>query len=92
MSYQQALERENPGDAEYLSSIGLWVEENPLWRVPLCNVYSLWQPDALHLLHLGILKTIMDWLVGYLRKWKMLGWFNECFKSIAPYPGFQPFK
>ena len=92
MSYQQALERGNPEDAEYLSSIGLQAEENPFWRVPLCNVYSLWQPDALHLLHLGILKTMMDWLVGYLRKRKILGRFNERFKSIPPYPDFEPFK
>ena len=60
MSYQQTLERGNPQDAEYLSSIGLRAEENPFWRVPLCNVYSLWQPDPLHLLHLRILKTMMD--------------------------------
>lgn len=92
MSYQRALERGNPEDAEYLASIGLRGEENPFWRFPLCNVYNLWQPDALHLLHLGILKTMMDWLVGYLRKRKILGRFNERFKSIPPYPGFQPFK
>ena len=92
MSYQQALEQGNPKDAQYLASIALRMEENPFWRFPLCNVYRLWQPDALHLLHLGILKTMMDWLVGYLRKWKILGRFNERFKSILPYQGFQPFK
>jgi len=59
-SYQQALERGNTEDAEYLTSIGLQVEENPFWRFPLCNVYRLWQPDTLHLQHLGILRTMMD--------------------------------
>ena len=92
MSYQRALERGNPEDAEYLVSIGLRGEENPFWRFPLCNVYNLWQPDALHLLHLGILKTMMDWLVGYLRRRKIVDRFNERFKSIPPYPRFQPFK
>ena len=92
MSYQQALERGNPEDAEYLAFISLQVEENLFWRLPLCNVYTLWQPDALHLLHLGILKTMMDWFVGYLRKRKILDQFNESFKLILPYPGFQPFK
>ena len=76
ISYQQALERANPEDAKYLSSIGLQAEENPFWRVTLCNVYSLWQPDTLHLLHLGILKTMIDWLVGYLQKRKILDRFN----------------
>ncbi|KAG0125070.1 hypothetical protein HOY82DRAFT_493442, partial [Tuber indicum] len=75
-----------------LASLGLWAEENPFSRLPLCNVYRLWQPDTLHLLHLGILKMMMDWLVGYLRQWGILGLFNDDFKSIPPYPGFQPFK
>jgi hypothetical protein len=91
-SYQQALERGNPEDVEYLASIGLRVEENPFWGLPLCNVYRLWQPDALHLLHLGILKTMMDWLVGYLRQRGILGRFNDRFKSVPPYPSFQAFK
>ena len=55
-------------------------------------MYRLWQPDGLHLLHLGILKTMMDWLVGYLRQGKILGRFNDRCKSIPPYPGFQLFK
>ena len=92
MSNQQALERGNPKDAEYLASIAVRVEQNPFWRFPLCNVYRLWQPDPLHLLHLGILKTMMDWWVGYPWKRKILGLFDERFKSILPYPGFQPFK
>jgi len=91
-SYQQALERGNSEDAEYLVSIGQRVEKNPFWRLPLCNVYRLWQPDALHLLHLGILQMMMDWLVGYQRQRKILGRFNDRLKSIPPYPGFQPFK
>ena len=92
ISYQQVLNRGNPEDAQYLASIGLRGVEYPFWRFPLCNVYNHWQPDTLHLLNLGILKMMMDWLVGYLRKRKILDRFNERFKSIPPYPGFQPFK
>ena len=92
MSYQEVLERGNPEDAEYLASIGLWVQENLFWRLTLCNVYMLWQPDPLYHLHLEILKTIIDSLVGYLRKWKILDRFKERFKLILPYSGFQPFK
>ena len=91
-SYQQALEIGNPEDVKYFASIGLRMEENPFWRLPLCNVYTLWQPDALHLLHLGIVKTMMDWLVGYLRPRGMIGRFNDGFKSVPPYPGFPRFK
>jgi len=90
-SYQQALRRGNRKYAEYLASIGLLVEKNPFWRFPLCNVYRLWQPKGLHLLHLGIGKTMMDWWVGYLRLPQILGRFNACFKLIPPYTGFQPF-
>jgi len=86
-SYQQALERGNSADAEYLGSIGLQVEKNSFWRFPLCNVYRLWQPEGFHLLHLGILTTIMDWLVRYLQQPKVLGRFNDPLKLIQPYPG-----
>ncbi|KAG0638243.1 hypothetical protein HOY80DRAFT_888220, partial [Tuber brumale] len=91
-SYQQALEQGTPEDVKYLTSVGLRAEENPFWRYPLCNIYTLWQLDALYLRHLGILKTMMDWLVGYLRQWGILGRFKDRFKSIPPYPGFQPFR
>jgi len=70
----------------------LQVEENPFWRFPLYNVYRLWQPDGLYLLHLGILKMIMDWLVRYLWWRRIPGWFNESFKLILPYLSFEPFK
>ena len=35
---------------------------------------------------------MMDQLVGYLPKRKILGQINQCFKSIPPSPGFQLFK
>jgi len=73
-SDQQALEQGNTQDPEYLTSmpVGLRVEETLVWRLSLCNVYRLWQPDPLHLLHLDILKTMMDQLVGYLRQRRIL--------------------
>ena len=60
MSYQQVLKRGNSKHAEYLASICLSVEEILFWRLPLWNVYTLWQPDTLHLVHLEILKMMMD--------------------------------
>jgi len=91
-SYQQALERGNTEDAQYLTSMGLQGEENPFPRFSLCNLYWLRQPDAVHLIDLRILNTMMDWLVGYLQQRMILGRFNRHFRSIPPYPGFQPFK
>jgi len=35
---------------------------------------------------------MMDWSVGYLRQRKILDRFNDSFKLIPAYPGFQPIK
>jgi len=61
-SYQQEVEGGTSVDAEYSASLRLRGEKNLFWRFSLCNVCRLWQPhaDALHLLHLGILKTMTN--------------------------------
>ena len=89
LRYQRALES---GDPQCLKDYGLQSEVNPLWDFAACDPYHLWQPDILHLLNLGIVKTTMEWVIGYMEDRGLLDRFNVRFKSMAPYPGFARFK
>ena len=89
LKYQGALQFGGP---QCLKEFGLQSEVNPLWDFAGCDPYHLWQPDILHLLNLGIVKTMMEWVVGYMEDRGLLGRFNSRFKSVAPYPGFARFK
>ena len=89
LRYQGALESGGP---QCLKDYGLQSEENPLWDFAACDPYRLWQPDILHLLNLGIVKTTMEWVIGYMGDHGLLDRFNLRFKSMAPYPGFPRFK
>ena len=57
LRYQHSLES---GDVQSFKDCGLQSEANPLWDFPACDPYHLWQPDTLHLLNLGIVKTMME--------------------------------
>ena len=63
LRYQHSLES---GDVQSFKDCGLQSEANPLWDFPVCDPYHLWQPNTLHLLNLGILKTMMEWVIGYM--------------------------
>ena len=89
LRYQRALESRDP---QCLRDYGLQSEVNPLWNFAACDPYHLWQPDILHLLNLGIVKTTMEWVIGYMGDRGLLDRFNVRFKSMAPYPGFARFK
>jgi len=87
--YQRALES---GDQQCLKDYGLQSDVNPPWDFVACDPYQLWQPDILHLLNLGIVKAMMEWLIGYMKDQELLDRFNHRFKSMAPYPEFARFK
>jgi hypothetical protein len=89
--YQRVLVSAS-GDPQCLKDYGLQSEVNPLWDFAACDPYHLWQPDILHLLNLGIVKTTMEWVIGFMKDRGLLDRFNQRFKSMAPYPGFARFK
>ena len=89
LRYQRALKS---GEPQCLKDNGWQLEVNPLWDLAGCDPYHLWQPDILHLLNLGIVKTTVEWVIGYMDDRRLLDWFNQRFKSLAPYPGFTRFK
>ena len=46
--------------------------------------------DILHNILLGILKYLMEWVEGFLKKHKPLGVFDKIWENIPPYPRYQP--
>ena len=89
LRYKCSLES---GDLQCLKDCSLQSEANPLWNFVVCDPYHLWQPDILHLLNLGIVKTMMEWVISYMDDCELLDRFNLRFKLMAPYPGFARFK
>jgi hypothetical protein len=83
--YQRELKVEG---AQSLTEYGLQSKANLLWEFPACDPYKLWQPDILYLLHLEIVKVMMEWVMEYMKDHSMLNRFNERFKSMPAYPGF----
>lgn len=54
---------------------------------------SLWKPDILHTLYLGMLKHIMDWLLPFLKRHRRSDKFDDAWKKVPPFPGmYQPKK
>ncbi|RPB06929.1 hypothetical protein P167DRAFT_476763, partial [Morchella conica CCBAS932] len=57
------------------------------WGMPRVNPYDLNKPDILHNIYLGMLKHMMEWVQGFLKKHHRLEEFDKAWASIAPYPG-----
>ena len=56
-----------------------------LYRVIPADVHK---PDLLHNIYLGLLKHIMKWIEGFLKKHKRQQAFDDIWKALPPYPGF----
>ncbi|KAH0611279.1 uncharacterized protein H6S33_010544 [Morchella sextelata] len=81
---------ENPGNlepVEYLVGRSVKTLFNAFWGMPRVNPYDLNKPDILHNIYLGMLKHMMEWIQGFLKKHHRLEEFDKAWASIAPYPG-----
>ena len=45
-------------------------------------------PDLLHTIYLRLVKHMMDWIQGFLKKHGRLQAFDNAWKTLPPYPGF----
>jgi len=64
---------------DVLHTLGVHPIRNQFWQYPLCNVYRLWQPDALHQLLLGLVKNLLHWLLEYLKAKNVKDQFDNWF-------------
>jgi len=74
-----------------LHSLGVHPIRNQFSQYPLCNVYWLWKPDELHLLLMGFVKDLLNWLLKYLKAWNVKNQLDNQFTSVPPYPDLQHF-
>ncbi|KAI5848606.1 hypothetical protein DFP73DRAFT_474133, partial [Morchella snyderi] len=91
------LNNPNRDEKRELKTLAKWFEKqglrplyNPFWDLPLVQAYELHKPDMLHVVYLGILKHLMQWLEDFLQEFDRLGGFNLIWTKMPPYPGFCP--
>ena len=58
-----------------------------LTELPSVQPNLLHTPDLLHGIYLGLLKHLMQWIQGLLKKYKRQDQFDYTWKSMAPYHG-----
>ena len=51
---------------------------------------NLIQEDILHNILLGIMKHLMEWIKGFLKKYNRLGVFNKVWENIPPCSRYYP--
>ena len=89
--YEEMLERK--AEKGEFRELGIVKARNKLWDYPLCDVYKLWQPDELHVLFIGLVKTLLgDWLIPLLQTKDYYHRFNKRFKAVPRYPQLKRFK
>ncbi|KAI5838892.1 hypothetical protein DFP73DRAFT_599509 [Morchella snyderi] len=74
--------------AKWFEKRGLRPLYNPFWDLPFVQAYELYKPEMLHVIYLGILKHLMQWLEDFLQEFDRLDGFNLIWTKMPPYPGF----
>ena len=64
-----------------------------LWDFnPMTPLSSLFKPDILHTLYLGMMKSLMEWVIGFLKKYGLLDAFDLAFRNTPRYPEYYPLR
>lgn len=61
---------------------------NAFWDIPGSPPPHLHCPDLLHGVYLGLLKHLMEWIDGFIKKHSRQRTFDTVWASLPPYPGF----
>jgi len=92
MRYREKALRHEPeeaaGIAEYFHCLGVKIGNNEFIGLDRVSPADLHKPDLLHNIYLGLIKHLMQWVEGFLKKHKGQQAFNDAWKEIPPYPGF----
>jgi hypothetical protein len=63
------------------------VPNSLFWKIDHVISSNIWKPDKLHVILLGILKHLMEWLDRFLKDHNRKQSFDAVWKTIDPYPG-----
>jgi len=95
--YECLKGRQNPTGHQRreISTIEAWFDErglrplrNPFWRLPHVEAADLHKLDMLHVVYLGILKHLMEWIHPFLQEFRRLEAFDGSWEHMPPYPAF----
>ena len=86
--WEKAQEQESgeAGIAEYFQQVGVKIGRNVFTELYGVNPADLHMPDLLHNIYLGLLKHMMEWVEGFLKKDKPQQAFDDAWKEIPPHP------
>jgi len=68
--------------------VGVKIGRNVFTGLHRVNPSDLHKLDLLHNIYLGLLKHMMQWVEGFLKKHKWQQAFDNAWKEIPRYPGF----
>jgi hypothetical protein len=90
--YKKLITYEEGDDdaGHFLTSRGVKLSEGVFWGLNfISHRYTLVRPDTLHVIYLGILKHLMDWMVKFLTHHDRIGIFNLVWASMESFPGLK---
>jgi len=72
-----------------LEKEGIKLFANVLWTCKSIMPHLIVRGDILHNILLGVMKHLMEWTEGFLKKHKRLDVFDEIWDNIPPYLGYR---
>ena len=74
--------------ADYFQQLGMKIDRNVFSGLYRVNPANLHKPDLLHNIYLGLFKHMMKWIERFLKKHKRQQAFDDIWKALPPYLGF----
>jgi len=86
----ERCERESASDDSrtMFETVGIDLEKKVFHGLHQVSAPGLHKPDLLHTVYLGLIKHLMDWISGSLKKHARLQPFDDTWKALPPYQGF----
>ena len=72
---------------ERYERLGVKSGQNVFQGLERVSAANLHMPDLLHTIYLGLVKHMMDWIQGFLKKHSRQQAFDDAWKALPPYPG-----
>jgi len=79
---------EAAGIAEYFPGMDVKIGKNVFTGLDQVSPTDLHKPVLLHNIYIGLSKHRMEWVEGFLKKYKQQQAFDNAWKEIPPYPRF----
>lgn len=78
-----------PALEEWFADRGAKPQPTAIWELPHARPTTIWKPDMLHTIYLGMLKHLTAWIIDFLTELKRIDEFDWVWKNISKYPGLK---